>query len=565
MDKILRQEENKNLGEEKAIEETDKQLIRDDGIQVEEKMEYNSNPVVEPEQKGETPSSFAEVARDFEKEETLIKMVDDTFVGDGGISIEEKTEETSSIAALPKQEGEGSHSSIEVARDFEEEKPAHDAPKPVEDKNKTVVSDVGILSVEKNEEVNRSVAVVPEQEGEKNISPIEVVRDFEKEDKIIEQKNEVLVTNEGISIIEKFEDNAGEETRDFDKDVKPAEIKDESLVSVDGACTPKNIEENYKVALDQQEGETEPSVVKEVDDLASGEQNKDLEEVLVNPHEISKPEKIIDENKSVVTHEEEEQTTELIADEETPIGSKDVEENYVLVEREVDQFEESKEIPMPLSDATIPNLEKKQNNSSAEIQGVERNLVQQVEITENDMKNSSASFKEIEESLPDIPQVPMAGVETEAILQEPLEKQRDLEATKNRKELVGNETDYTRGEEQVKEVTGTVVERTQNKNQELTETEATKIEKKSEEIKDEGHREEEKEEEEEEEGRHQDETEIIGRDLTVKTEARETEMKLAQKKSHNILSGVGSKVKHSLAKVKKAITGKSKNVSPSAK
>lgn len=33
--------------------------------------------------------------------------------------------------------------------------------------------------------------------------------------------------------------------------------------------------------------------------------------------------------------------------------------------------------------------------------------------------------------------------------------------------------------------------------------------------------------------------------------------KTSRKKSHNILSGVGSKVKHSIAKVKKAITGKS--------
>ncbi|XAR58216.1 hypothetical protein NMG60_11026629 [Bertholletia excelsa] len=39
--------------------------------------------------------------------------------------------------------------------------------------------------------------------------------------------------------------------------------------------------------------------------------------------------------------------------------------------------------------------------------------------------------------------------------------------------------------------------------------------------------------------------------------SRDVDVKVAHKKSHNILSGVGSKVKHSLAKVKKVITGKS--------
>ncbi|KAH7658842.1 hypothetical protein IHE45_17G116700 [Dioscorea alata] len=51
----------------------------------------------------------------------------------------------------------------------------------------------------------------------------------------------------------------------------------------------------------------------------------------------------------------------------------------------------------------------------------------------------------------------------------------------------------------------------------------------------------------------------------VIVEAREAELKPAHKKSHSILSGVGSKVKHSIAKVKKAITGKSshqKTISP---
>lgn len=39
--------------------------------------------------------------------------------------------------------------------------------------------------------------------------------------------------------------------------------------------------------------------------------------------------------------------------------------------------------------------------------------------------------------------------------------------------------------------------------------------------------------------------------------SRDVDVKVAHKKSHNILSGVGSKVKHSISKVKKAITGKS--------
>ncbi|XP_020251489.1 uncharacterized protein LOC109828911 [Asparagus officinalis] len=43
----------------------------------------------------------------------------------------------------------------------------------------------------------------------------------------------------------------------------------------------------------------------------------------------------------------------------------------------------------------------------------------------------------------------------------------------------------------------------------------------------------------------------------IKVEDRDAELKPAQKKSHGLLSGVGSKVKHSIAKVKKAITGKS--------
>lgn len=47
-------------------------------------------------------------------------------------------------------------------------------------------------------------------------------------------------------------------------------------------------------------------------------------------------------------------------------------------------------------------------------------------------------------------------------------------------------------------------------------------------------------------------------DAPVMVEAsKDIEAKVPHKKSHNILSGVGSKVKHSISKVKKAITGKS--------
>ncbi|XP_065877842.1 uncharacterized protein [Euphorbia lathyris] len=68
---------------------------------------------------------------------------------------------------------------------------------------------------------------------------------------------------------------------------------------------------------------------------------------------------------------------------------------------------------------------------------------------------------------------------------------------------------------------------------------------------------EEEEEEEEEEGEEQKKNDS-GSDAPVMIErSRDIEVKIVQKKSHNILSGVGSKVKHSIIKVKKAITGKS--------
>ncbi|KAI3831332.1 hypothetical protein MKX03_034118 [Papaver bracteatum] len=56
-----------------------------------------------------------------------------------------------------------------------------------------------------------------------------------------------------------------------------------------------------------------------------------------------------------------------------------------------------------------------------------------------------------------------------------------------------------------------------------------------------------------------------GSDAPVMVEASDdVDVKPAHKKSHNILSGVGSKVKHSIAKVKKVITGKSSSHKPSS-
>ncbi|KAK1432743.1 hypothetical protein QVD17_09641 [Tagetes erecta] len=77
----------------------------------------------------------------------------------------------------------------------------------------------------------------------------------------------------------------------------------------------------------------------------------------------------------------------------------------------------------------------------------------------------------------------------------------------------------------------------------------------------------EEEEDDEEEENEDDERMGSCSDAPVMVEAsKDIEVK-AHKKSHNILSGVGSKVKHSIAKVKKAITGKSppKSSSPKAK
>ncbi|XP_062224166.1 uncharacterized protein LOC133922728 isoform X2 [Phragmites australis] len=59
----------------------------------------------------------------------------------------------------------------------------------------------------------------------------------------------------------------------------------------------------------------------------------------------------------------------------------------------------------------------------------------------------------------------------------------------------------------------------------------------------------------------EEETKKFTDEATMKTEAREAGQKVAHKK-HSLLSGVGSKVKHQLAKVKKAIVGKPGHTKP---
>ncbi|KAL2523301.1 titin [Forsythia ovata] len=56
----------------------------------------------------------------------------------------------------------------------------------------------------------------------------------------------------------------------------------------------------------------------------------------------------------------------------------------------------------------------------------------------------------------------------------------------------------------------------------------------------------------------------LGSEAPVMVDAGDVDAKVAHKKSHNILSGVGSKVKHSIAKVKKAIIGKSSHPKPTS-
>lgn len=65
------------------------------------------------------------------------------------------------------------------------------------------------------------------------------------------------------------------------------------------------------------------------------------------------------------------------------------------------------------------------------------------------------------------------------------------------------------------------------------------------------------EEKDDEDESHEQKKSDLGSETPVMVDIGDADMKAAHKKSHNILSGVGSKVKHSIAKVKKAITGKS--------
>ncbi|XP_042030276.1 microtubule-associated protein futsch-like isoform X2 [Salvia splendens] len=65
------------------------------------------------------------------------------------------------------------------------------------------------------------------------------------------------------------------------------------------------------------------------------------------------------------------------------------------------------------------------------------------------------------------------------------------------------------------------------------------------------------EEKDGEEESHEQKKSDLGSEAPVMVDIGDADIKVAHKKSHNILSGVGSKVKHSIAKVKKAITGKS--------
>ena len=72
----------------------------------------------------------------------------------------------------------------------------------------------------------------------------------------------------------------------------------------------------------------------------------------------------------------------------------------------------------------------------------------------------------------------------------------------------------------------------------------------------EGKDEEEEEEHEHEEGEHDEEEDHPDAPILVQA-SKDIDAKAGRKKSHGIFSGVGSKVKHSISKVKKAITGKS--------
>lgn len=70
------------------------------------------------------------------------------------------------------------------------------------------------------------------------------------------------------------------------------------------------------------------------------------------------------------------------------------------------------------------------------------------------------------------------------------------------------------------------------------------------------------EEKDDEEESHEQQISDSVSEAPVMVDMGDADVKVAHKKSHNILSGVGSKVKHSIAKVKKAITGKSSHPKP---
>lgn len=70
------------------------------------------------------------------------------------------------------------------------------------------------------------------------------------------------------------------------------------------------------------------------------------------------------------------------------------------------------------------------------------------------------------------------------------------------------------------------------------------------------------EEKDNEEESHEQQRSDSVSEAPVMVDMGDADVKVAHKKSHNILSGVGSKVKHSIAKVKKAITGKSSHPKP---
>lgn len=68
----------------------------------------------------------------------------------------------------------------------------------------------------------------------------------------------------------------------------------------------------------------------------------------------------------------------------------------------------------------------------------------------------------------------------------------------------------------------------------------------------------------EEEGIQQTRERSSSEDTVIVEISRDADIKVQHKKHQNILSGVGSKVKHSIAKVTKAITGKSSKTKPSS-